>query len=267
MTKNTNCQYQCFENLFLDRRLILKGTAKAGESACSSCEVGQQLKAQSLSLLSHELLTPLNGIIGTTYLALDMDMSDEARELIELANESALVLLNTIQDVLLLSKIVSGGFSMFPDPITPSKLMAAIWPDLLEKARAKHLTLKLDLAANLPASIEIDIDQMRRVLLILIGNAIKFTEQGRITVRVEPQDAIEGGLHICIADTGIGIEPEKLDSVFAPFIQADSGFTRKYDGLGIGLAIAWQLIDLMGGELVVDSELGKGSRFHIFLPR
>jgi signal transduction histidine kinase len=265
MTKNIN--HGCIENLIADCKLVLKCTAKAGESACNSCQEGLQLKAQSLSILSHELLTPLNGIIGTTDLALDLEMSDEARELIELANESALVLLNTIQDVLLLSKIVSGNFPLFPDPITPSRLMAAIWTDLLEKARAKHLTLKLDLAANLPASIEIDIDQMRRVLLILIGNAIKFTEQGSVAIRVEPQDAIEGGLHICIADTGIGIAPEKLDLIFAPFIQADSGLARKYDGLGIGLAIAWQLIDLMGGELVVDSELGKGSRFHIFLPR
>lgn len=265
MTKNTN--YQCIEHLYSDCTLILKGTAKAGESACSSCEVGQQLKAQSLSILSHELLTPLSGIIGTTELALDLDLSDEAVELIALANESALDLLNKIQDVLLLSKIVSGGFTLSPDPISPSKLMAAIWPDLLGKARAKHLTLKLDLAANLPASIEVDIDQIRRVLLILIGNAIKFTEQGGVSIRVEPQDAIEGGLHICIADTGIGIAPEKLDSIFAPFIQADFGLARKYEGLGIGLAIAWRLVDLMGGELVVDSEVGKGSRFHVFLPR
>ena len=103
-------------------------------------------------------------------------------------------------------------------------------------------------------------------MLILIGNAIKFTEQGGVTVRVERPGLAERGLHICVADTGIGIEPEKLDSIFAPFIQADSGLARKYNGLGIGLAIAWRLVDLMGGELVVDSELGKGSRFHIFLP-
>lgn len=264
MTPKPN--YLCVEHLIADCRLILNDTAKAAESECNTCEAGQQLKAQSLSILSHELLTPLNGIIGTTELALDLDLSDEARELIALANESALDLLNKIQDVLLLSKIVSGGIPLFPDPISPSKLMAAIWPDLLGKARAKHLILKLDLAANLPASIEVDIDQMRRVLLILIGNAIKFTEQGGVSIRVEPQDAIEGGLHICIADTGIGIAPEKLDSIFAPFIQADSGLARKYHGLGIGLAIAWRLVDRMGGDLTVDSEVGKGSRFHVYLP-
>jgi signal transduction histidine kinase len=256
----------CIEQLFSECTLILNGTAKAGESACSTCKTGQLLRAQTLSIMSHELLTPMNSILGATELALDLDLPDEARELIALANGSALDLLNTIQDVLLLSKIVSGGVPLFPDPISPSKLIAAIWPDLLGNARAKHLTLKLDLAANLPASIEVDIDQMRRVLLILIGNAIKFTEQGGVTIRVEPQDPIEGGLHICIADTGIGIAPEKLDSIFAPFIQADSGLARNYSGLGIGLAIASRLVDLMGGELVVDSELGKGSHFHVYLP-
>ena len=264
MTQNPS--NKCIDHLFSECKLILKGTAKAGESACDTCEVGQQLKAQSLSIMSHELLTPLSGIIGTTELALDQDLSKEARQLIFLAHASALDLLNTIQDVLLLSKIVSGNLPLIPDQVTPPKLMDAIWPDLLKNAQAQRLTLKLNLSADLPPVLTLDINRLRRVMQILVGNAIKFTEQGGITVRVERPGFAESGLHICVADTGIGIAPEKLNSIFAPFIQADSGLARKYNGLGIGLAIAWRLVDLMGGELVVDSELGKGSRFHIFLP-
>jgi signal transduction histidine kinase len=224
------------------------------------------MKAQSLSIMSHELLTPLSGIIGATELALDGDLSREARQLMLMAHVSALNLLDTIQDVLLLSKIVSGNFALFPDQISPSKLMEAIWPSLLTKARAKQLTLNLNLATDLPPLISLDISQVRRVLLILVGNAIKFTEQGGISVQVEGRDAKKGGLHICIADTGIGIEPDKLDSIFEPFVQANAGLSRKYNGLGIGLAIAWRLVNMMGGELDVDSEPGKGSRFHVFLP-
>jgi signal transduction histidine kinase len=216
--------------------------------------------------MSHELLTPLSGIIGATELALSHDLPRDARELIFMAHTSALDLLNTIQEVLLLSKIVAGNLKVLWDSIRPLQLLEGGWPSLLENAQHKRLSLTLNLAADLPPLVTVDVNLLRRVLLILIGNAIKFTEQGGVTVRVERPGLAERGLHICVADTGIGIEPEKLDSIFAPFIQADSGLARKYNGLGIGLAIAWRLVDLMGGELVVDSELGKGSRFHIFLP-
>ena len=264
MTPNPG--YICVEHLLAECKLVLKGTAKAGESACSTCESGLKMKAQSLSIMSHELLTPLSGIIGMTELAQSLELPREARDLIFLAHASALDLLNTIQDVLLLSKIVSGNLTLLPGSISPLQLMDEIWPSLLENAQQKHLTLNLNLAADLPPLMYLDLNLVQRVLQILIGNAIKFTEQGRITVRVGPQDALQGGLHICVADSGIGIAPEKLESIFAPFIQVDAGLARKYNGMGIGLAIAWQLINLMGGELVVDSELGKGSRFHVFLP-
>lgn len=264
MKKNIN--YKCIEHLLAESKLILKGTAKVGESACDSCGVGLQLKSETLSIMSHELLTPLSGIIGMTELAQSLELPREARDLIFLAHASALDLLNTIQDVLLLSKIVAGNLDVLSDLISPLQLLEGSWPSLLENAQHKRLSLTLNLAADLPPLITVDVNLLGRVLLILIGNAIKFTEQGRITVRVGPQDALQGGLHICVADSGIGIAPEKLESIFAPFIQVDAGLARKYNGMGIGLAIAWQLINLMGGELVVDSELGKGSRFHVFLP-
>jgi signal transduction histidine kinase len=268
MTINANCKYKykCIEHLLAESKLILKGTPKACESACNTCDLGLQLKAQTWSIMSHELLTPLSGIIGTTELALGNDLPREARELIFMAHTSALDLLNIIQDMLLLSKIVAGNLSLVPDSISPWQLLEGDWPSLLENAQHKRLSLTLNLAADLPPLVTVDVNLLRRVLLILIGNAIKFTEQGGVTVRVERPGLAERGLHICVADTGIGIKPEKLESIFAPFIQADSGLARKYNGLGIGLAIAWRLVDLMGGELVVDSEFGKGSRFHVFLP-
>jgi two-component system sensor histidine kinase/response regulator len=219
-----------------------------------------------LNTLSHELLTPMNGIIGLTELALHGELADEQRELVSLAHASAHRLLGTIQDLLIHTALEAGRFSLFPDPISPKALIDEIWPDLLAKARDKHLQFKLHLADDLPPLVTLDIGQVRRVMQILIGNAIKFTHIGGVTVTLEKQPDTGSGLHICIADTGIGIAPDKLNTIFDSFSQADAGLNRKFGGLGIGLAIAWQLIALMNGELFVDSELGAGSRFHVFLP-
>ena len=257
---------KCIERFISECKLLEKDTSKAEELGCATCETGQLLKAHSLSILSHELLTPLSGFIGMTELALEHELDWEARQLVFLANIAAQDLLNVINDVLLLSQIVSGNIPLLADRVRPSKLTDAIWPDLLKEAQAKRLTLKLNLSEDMPPLITLDLHQMQRVMKILVGNAIKFTERGSISVRVERLPSEARGLHICVADTGIGIAPEKLDSIFAPFMQADSGLSRRYNGLGIGLTIAWRLIDLMGGELAVNSELGKGSSFHVFLP-
>ena len=239
------------------------GNPRSRDRNCKSCQL---LRARMLNTLSHEMLTPMNGILGMTELALQGELSNEQRELIQMAHDSAHALLNTIQDLLIHAALDAGRFSLAPDPINPATLLDTIWPELVQKARSKHLALKLTLADDLPKLVSLDISQMRRVLQILIGNAIKFTQMGSVSIKLEKQPDTADGLHICIADTGIGISPEKLDSIFESFSQADSSLSRKFGGLGIGLTSAWQLIELMGGELVVDSELGKGSRFHVFLP-
>ena len=241
-------------------------TARAGNAAGQPAKPCQMLRARMLNTLSHELLTPMNGIIGLTELALQGELVDDQRELISLAHDSAHRLHETIQDLLIHTALEAGRFSLDPAPIAPKALIDAIWPELLAKARAKHLQFKLHLADDLPAVVKLDIGQVQRVLQILIGNAIKFTHLGGVTVTLEKQPDTGSGLHICIADTGIGIAPDKLDTIFDSFSQVDSSLSRRFGGLGIGLAIAWQLIELMNGELVVDSELGVGSRFHVFLP-
>lgn len=248
-------------------RSHMKNTEKSGESStakpCETCDSGHRIKAQFLATMSHELLTPLNGIIGMTELVLDGHLDAEQRELLDLAHASALDLLKIIQDMLALSAMHAGRVSSLQAQVSIDSLIDLLRRDAQKAANERGLTLDFDLEPDLPVHFSADVGQLRTVLMALISNAIKFTEKGGVGVQFRKHGE---GLRITVADSGIGIAPDRLEAIFDPFSQLDGGLARKYGGLGIGLSIARRLVELMGGGIYVESQLGKGSQFHVLLP-
>jgi PAS domain S-box-containing protein len=234
-------------------------------NAMATVEEASRLKSEFLSTMSHELRTPMNAIIGYAHLLLDgLDgpLSTEQSADIEQIARSADQLLNLINDVLDLSKIEAGRVDLAPERINLSALIGQVCDVVRPQATAKGLGLIVEVPADLPP-LEADLTRLRQILLNLIGNAVKFTAQGRVAVSVR---AVEGGLDIAVSDTGIGIALEAQAFIFDEFRQADGSTTRRYGGTGLGLAIARKLARLHGGDITVASAVGSGSTFTLALP-
>lgn len=245
-------------------------------AALIRAEAADRIKSSFLATMSHELRTPLNSIIGFTgivLMGLAGSLSAEQTHQLGLVQSSARHLLNLINDVLDLSKIEAGQFSVVPEPF---ELRAAIDRAVaLVRPLADKKGLALDMAVD-PGVGELHSDSRRvqQILINLLNNAVKFTDTGSVTVTVEPVLATTGrespvqrrGVRIAVADTGIGIKPEAIDLLFKPFQQIDDGPSRHSEGTGLGLAISQGLAHLLGGEIEVISEWGRGSRFTVFLP-
>jgi signal transduction histidine kinase/ActR/RegA family two-component response regulator len=230
-------------------------------------ESASQAKSLFLAHASHEIRTPMNGVLGVLQLLKDLDPTAEQGELISMAEQSGLALLQIIDDILDLSKVEAGKLEVEQRPFQVEGAVRSVVTMLGVRAREKGLELELRWDERIPARVIGDSGRLRQVLTNIIGNATKFTSRGRIDVFGHlVERAGEPWLHLEIRDTGIGISAEAQRRLFAPFEQAEASTQRRYGGTGLGLAISLDLVRLMRGTLRVDSELGRGSAFHVELP-
>lgn len=233
----------------------------------AEAEEANRLKSQFLSNVSHELRTPLNAIIGYNSLLIDGvygTLGSKSKEALEAVERNAKDLLKLINDILDLSRIEAGKLSIDRGPVRIRPLVEEIIADIRPLFEKKSLIVELKISEGLP-TIESDAGKIRQILSNLLSNAVKFTRQGGITVHINKRPQTEG-IEVAVEDTGIGIPDEERDNIFNPFHQVDGSSIRTFGGVGLGLTIVKELIGLLGGEIRVESEVGKGSTFTVSLP-
>lgn len=243
------------EQVARQTRILREEKQKADEAS--------QIKSQFLANMSHEVRTPINGIKGLHYLALQQDNWEQARHYIEQADGALNVLLRVLNDVLDFSKMEAGKLDLMQEPISINQLIDEIFNLVQFDAGVKSLAVNLQLDKDAELTLNTDPIRLKQVLLNLLNNAIKFTASGTITIKVWQQAQ---NTFFSVKDTGIGISPSAQQQLFQPFAQADSSTSRKFGGTGLGLSICKKLVEMMGGEISLHSEEGRGAKFTFSLP-
>ena len=232
--------------------------------ATEHAEAATRAKSEFLANMSHEIRTPLNGVMATLELAAQTELNDEQKELLQMSRDSADALLLVLNDILDFSKIEAGRLKFEEREFQLTDTLADAARTMAVRAHQKKLELNYMVGSDVPAWVIGDSARLKQVLMNLLGNAVKFTEKGEVTLKVETDEQIDNKvtLRFSVADTGIGIPIEKQGAIFEAFSQADSSVSRRFGGTGLGLAICARIVNLFGGRLWVESEAGKGSTFY-----
>jgi signal transduction histidine kinase/ActR/RegA family two-component response regulator len=252
-------------NQDLHREIAVRLQAEEGlREATAAAEAGNRAKAEFLANMSHEIRTPMNGILGMTDIALETQLTPEQREYLQMTKSSAESLMTIINDILDFSKVDAGKLEMESIEFDLRDLLSQCAKTFARKAAENGVNLTCVIRPEVPDFVLGDPTRLRQVVVNLLGNALKFTPKGEIALQAQREPSASGQvlLHFSVRDTGVGIPAEKQHVIFAPFAQADGSTTRKFGGTGLGLTISSRLVQLMGGAIWVESQVGAGSTFH-----